>query len=531
MKPLLYTKRFTLIPYDFSPNHNEHLRQMMQSEDVQKYIRGHAYSGEEVAESFVKIKQSSTAQFGMWLIFKDHECAGMCLLKALPTEEDLEHYETGYWLKPAFWGMGIAGEVATRMVKYAFDELNLACVVGVTHQDNIASQKSLEKAGLTRQGNINAYEQDLPFFKIDNPNHTKSTQPTLQTKRFRLIPWRNHAAHNAQFTKLLKSEQVQKYIHGKPHTDAEITDGLIMMAARTNIQRGFGNWLIYKDDECVGLIFLKSDPNPDEPLPYEIGYWLFPEFWGQAIAAEVADKIVSYAFEQLNLPNIIGITEVENIASQKSLLTIGFTRIEDFDDEGNKIPQFKITNPHHKKSNKPALYTKRLKLLPWVDCPEFTHHMTEMMQDESVQKYVYEHILSADEMAAQLTRMSQICAQPDLGYWMIYQADSCVGMALLKPAKNAKDEYWAEVGYWLKPTHWGKAIAAEASTSLVKYGFEVVKLDAINAVTHPDNMGSQKSLLNAGLTRKGNRNALDARLPSHNQTFPYFEIRASDYQA
>lgn len=532
-RPTLFTERFKLIPWQDNPDLNQHLRQMMQSEEVQRYIRGHAYSDDEVAESFAKMRQKTSDKFGMWLIFDGKICVGMCLLKDLPTEDDLGYFETGYWLKPEFWGKGIAGETAKRMVKYAFDELNLTCVVGVTHAENIASQKSLEKAGLKRQGNIKAYKLDLPFFKINNPNHSKTTQPTLQTGRFRLIPWRNHAAHNAQFTKLLKSEQVQKYISGKAHTDAEIDEGLPKMAERTNIQRGFGNWMIYdmgsNAEICAGIVFLKSTPL-DEPYPYEIGYWLFPEFWGKGIAAEVADHIVAYGFEQLNLPHIVGITEIENIASQKSLMNIGFNRIESFTEEGLDIPQFKISNKNHKKPNKPVLQTKRFKLLPWVDCPEFKRHMTEMMQDAGVQKHIYEHLLSDEEMHSQLNRMTNVSAQPELGYWMIYQKDTCVGMALLKPYESKSDQYWAEVSYWLKPKFWGQAIATEVAAGLIKYGFEQVELDAIVAITHPDNFGSQKSLLNAGLHRQ---DAILYKSTSNpkGELIPFFKTTAADYKS
>lgn len=355
MKPTLHTKRFTLCPWNDKPEYNENLRQMMQNEQVQKYIRGHAYSDEEVAESLTKLKQNSTDKFGMWMIYEANICIGMCLLKTLPTEQEQKFLETGYWLKPDHWGKAIAAEVASRMVKYAFDDLNLECVVAVTHQDNIASQKSLQKAGLKRQGNIKAYELDLPFFKIINPNH--------------------------------------------------------------------------------------------------------------------------------------------------------------------------------KKSNKPTLYTERLTLLPWVDCGTFNHHMTEMMQNEQVQKYVFEHVLSTAEIAVQLNQMNEVCQLPDLGYWMIYEADTCIGMALLKPAENKQGEYWGEVGFWIKQQFWGKAMAAEAATTLVKYGFEVVKLDLINAVTHPTNIGSQKSLIKAGLKRQGNKETADNNLQSHNQICPYFEIRNTDYQA
>ncbi len=170
--PVLKTTRFTLVPVTDCPEANGHLIEMMQDDRVQRYINGSAYSDQEVITKLAAIHRfNNTNGLGYWLIYNSGKtCVGMCLLKPMPTQEPTDNIETGYWIKPDFWGKGIAGEAATRMVKYAFDELNLKEVTGVVDERNIGSIRSLEKAGLTRRGTIMAYEQELPFFKIENPN-------------------------------------------------------------------------------------------------------------------------------------------------------------------------------------------------------------------------------------------------------------------------------------------------------------------------------------------------------------------------
>ncbi|MEZ3498545.1 GNAT family N-acetyltransferase [Pantoea sp. KPR_PJ] len=54
----------------------------------------------------------------------------------------------GYRFEPAAWGRGYATELARRALSYAFDELKLADVVGVTRENHLASRRVLEKAGL-----------------------------------------------------------------------------------------------------------------------------------------------------------------------------------------------------------------------------------------------------------------------------------------------------------------------------------------------------------------------------------------------
>lgn len=72
--------------------------------------------------------------------------------------------ETGYVLAPDAWGLGFATEGATALVDYAFDDLMLDRVIGVTHPDNVASQNVLQKAGLVRRGFGRYYDRDLCLF-------------------------------------------------------------------------------------------------------------------------------------------------------------------------------------------------------------------------------------------------------------------------------------------------------------------------------------------------------------------------------
>ena len=76
--------------------------------------------------------------------------------------------ETGYMLLPEVWGQGFATEGATAMVRYGFDDLGLHRIIGVTHPDNKASQKVLQKAGLADRGWGHYYDQRLRLFAADH---------------------------------------------------------------------------------------------------------------------------------------------------------------------------------------------------------------------------------------------------------------------------------------------------------------------------------------------------------------------------
>ena len=72
--------------------------------------------------------------------------------------------ETGYMLLPEAWGQGYATEGASAMVRYGFDDLGLDRIIGVTHPDNFASQRVLQKAGLADAGWGHYYERKLRLF-------------------------------------------------------------------------------------------------------------------------------------------------------------------------------------------------------------------------------------------------------------------------------------------------------------------------------------------------------------------------------
>jgi len=86
--------------------------------------------------------------FGWWAVAdrQSEQLLGWCGLGIL---DETGEVEVKYLLRPSSWGQGIATEAARQSVGYAFGEVGLTLVIGLTHPDNIASQRVLEKVGLT----------------------------------------------------------------------------------------------------------------------------------------------------------------------------------------------------------------------------------------------------------------------------------------------------------------------------------------------------------------------------------------------
>ena len=72
--------------------------------------------------------------------------------------------EVGYRLLPGAWGRGFATEGARTLVSHGFETLGLDRIIGLTHADNAASQRVLQKAGLRDAGWGRYYERNLRVF-------------------------------------------------------------------------------------------------------------------------------------------------------------------------------------------------------------------------------------------------------------------------------------------------------------------------------------------------------------------------------
>jgi len=77
------------------------------------------------------------------------EFIGWFALKYVPGTVEVE---VGYRLRYAAWGRGFATEGSRSLVTHGFDDLGLYRIIGITHPDNVASQRVLGKAGLVDAG-------------------------------------------------------------------------------------------------------------------------------------------------------------------------------------------------------------------------------------------------------------------------------------------------------------------------------------------------------------------------------------------
>ena len=146
----------------------------------------------------------------------------------------------------------------------------------------------------------------------------------------------------------------------------------------------------------------------------------------------------------------------------------------------------------------PTIETERLRLRPFAFDDEAA--VFALASDPAIARFVrFEaHRTPADtrvflELAAEHYRRGDLFAMA-----IILREDerligSC-GFVSQAPERKA-----AEIGYWLGKPHWGKGYAVEAARALVRYGFEQMGLERVEAKCSLENYASQRVIEKLGM--------------------------------
>ena len=88
---------------------------------------------------------------GMWMTIEraTGDQLGFHLINNIQGETIIQ---VGYGLLKPHWGKGYATEMAEALLRHGFQTLNLPRIAGIATLPNVASQRVLEKIGLTRNG-------------------------------------------------------------------------------------------------------------------------------------------------------------------------------------------------------------------------------------------------------------------------------------------------------------------------------------------------------------------------------------------
>jgi RimJ/RimL family protein N-acetyltransferase len=100
-----------------------------------------------------------------------------------------------------------------------------------------------------------------------------------------------------------------------------------------------------------------------------------------------------------------------------------------------------------------------------------------------------------DEVQVRARLASEIANHVEHGvsYWPMFLAGGAhAGCCGLRPRDPARRIY--EIGFYLRPEHWGQGHAIEAAGAVIAFAFDALAATSLFAGHHPENQASQKTL-------------------------------------
>lgn len=146
----------------------------------------------------------------------------------------------------------------------------------------------------------------------------------LETERLLLREW-TMADAEALF-EICRDAEVMKYLGtGQPYREISEAIKFLDWAVEYRKQNGFCRWAVIEkaSGRVVGSCGFAY---PHETPEVELGYLFARGAWGRGFATEAAGACLDYGFGKLKFREIIAITDLANVASQRVLEKIGFAR-------------------------------------------------------------------------------------------------------------------------------------------------------------------------------------------------------------
>lgn len=170
--PEIETSRLRL--RHFTLNDLNQLYPIYSNPEVNKYIGKGAKTEDETRAALMKMIQHWQHGFGMWAVVhkESNKLIGRCGLCFLDNTSEVE---LGYALDKPYWNLGLATEGSLASLKYGFEIVGLERIVGIARPENVASQRVMQKVGMTYEKNAYFYNSEVVYYAIARQAFQDST--------------------------------------------------------------------------------------------------------------------------------------------------------------------------------------------------------------------------------------------------------------------------------------------------------------------------------------------------------------------
>jgi RimJ/RimL family protein N-acetyltransferase len=154
----------------------------------------------------------------------------------------------------------------------------------------------------------------------------------LETERMRLR--RFTEADARRLAALYGDPHVMRFITLQPPSPAEVESRILpaYLCEYRELADGLGSFAAVEKatGQMAGRFSLKPADSYGLTGGTELGYRLYPAFWGRGLATEGARALIGSAFERLHLDRVVATTMAGNIGSWRVLEKCGMRRVRMF---------------------------------------------------------------------------------------------------------------------------------------------------------------------------------------------------------
>lgn len=147
---------------------------------------------------------------------------------------------------------------------------------------------------------------------------------------------------------------VHKYLGNKPIKTKEEALESIKSNILQHKERGIARWAAIEKSsgEFIGWSGLRLNNDltfNNQTNFYDVGYRFIPRFWGKGYATESSIVAMDYFFTTMKKELLIGVAEIDNIASNKVLGKIGLQFKEEFKIDDVKANWYELKKDEYAK--------------------------------------------------------------------------------------------------------------------------------------------------------------------------------------
>lgn len=148
------------------------------------------------------------------------------------------------------------------------------------------------------------------------------TEPVLRIETERLLIREWQPEDRPGLERLTGDADMMRYITGGEAWTAERNDGLVARQRANLAATGLcmGPVLLRETGEMIGV----AGAQPLDRLPgFDLGWWIWREYWNRGLATEAATAVHRDAFERANLERVYAVIDPDNVSSRRVAEKLG----------------------------------------------------------------------------------------------------------------------------------------------------------------------------------------------------------------